>query len=187
VLPAGFEFHGVELWHQNNWWSELRPSEVIEVYRAVLTLLERHVISIAYATIHKANLQSRYAVPDSPYLLALQFLCQKINSVERDSLKVLVADESKEHEMTAVELVSDLQTWGSGVVPGRQLETIIDSLHYVRSEVSPDVQMADLVGFIIQRFRRHCDTHPDSVAALSEFRETIKVARTTYREVWPAR
>lgn len=48
-----------------------------------------------------------------------------------------------------------MQDWGwGGEVPGRQLKTITDSLHFVSSHDSAGVQMADLVAYVIQRRRR---------------------------------
>jgi hypothetical protein len=32
-----------------------------------------------------------------------------------------------------MKMVADMQEWGGGEVPGRKLETIIDSLHFVSS------------------------------------------------------
>ena len=65
-------------------------------------------------------------------------------------------------------MVAEMQEWEGGEVPGRQLRTIIDTLHFVSSHDSAGVQMADLVAYIIQR-RRSAEGHPDVQAALNRF------------------
>ena len=61
----------------------------------------------------KENLSRRYAGYADPnaYLLALQFLAEKADAYG-SGLKVLIADEAKEHQLRAIKMVSDLQDWG---------------------------------------------------------------------------
>lgn len=183
--PLRFEFHGYEIFHGEGHWAPLDQPSLVQAYRDAIGLLERHDISVAFSSINKPKLAERYEAPDSPYLLALQFLCEKIDRIEPEWLKILIADESKEHELPAIDLVADLQSWGSGIVPGPSLTTIIDSLHFVRSQASPGVQLADLVAFIIQRHRLGVDTHPDAIQAVAELRAMVGEATITYRAVWP--
>lgn len=71
----------------------------------------------------KSRLHARHrgAADANAYLLALQFLLEKVDALG-PTLKVLVADEAKEQELPAVKMVADMQTWaGGGEVPGRQL------------------------------------------------------------------
>jgi len=84
-----------------------------------------------------------------------------------------------------VKMVADLQSMGLGEVPGRQLTTVIDSLHFVRSHASPGVQMADMVSFILQRSRRNQEGHPNALAALQRIRSAIDLRTATWREAWP--
>lgn len=184
--PADFEFHGSEVFHGTGYWTPLSPPERVDAYRRVLALLGYHDIRIAHASINKPKLQAQYPNPDSPYLLALQFLCEKVHRLWPEQLKVLVADESKEHELRAIDMVADLQRWGTGVVPGPRLTSIIDSLHFVRSEASPGVQLADMVAFILQRHRRGTEKHPDAEQAVAELMTVIRKARITWREEWPS-
>jgi len=53
-----------------------------------------------------------------------------------------------------VRMVGDMQEWGYAEVPGRRKPTsIIDSLHFVSSRVSPGVEMADLIAYVLHRHR----------------------------------
>jgi len=183
--PADFEFHGSDVFHGNGYWSTRTPAQLIEAYHGALALLDKHQIRIAHSSIHKPRLVQQYPNADSPYLLGLQFLTEKIHRRWPDDLKVLVADESKEHEVQAIRMVADLQQWGTGIVPGPRLTSIIDSLHFVRSQASPGVQMADMVGFIIQRARAATEQHPDAARAVAALRTTIRNATATWRQTWP--
>jgi hypothetical protein len=184
-LPAGFEFHGRELWHGDIHWSGKEPAELIAAYEAALALLDEFDVSIAHATINKPALHDRYdgGADGNAYRLALQFLLEKVDVLGGN--KVLVADEAKEQELRAVKMVADLQDWGGGgVVPGRQLSTVIDSLHFVSSHASPGVQMADLAAFVLQR-SRHQESHPDAQAALDRLVTVVTGRTLTWREPWP--
>lgn len=185
--PAGFEFHGNELWHGSKHWKGKTPTELLAAYEAAITLLDIHDVDVAHASIHKKRLTARYdgAADGNAYRLALQFLLEKVDSYSRD-LKILVADESKEQELSAIKMVSDLQSWGGGEVPGRKLRTIIDSLHFVSSHASSGVQMADLVAFLLQR-RTRPEGHPDADAGKARMLATISEHLRTWREPWPAK
>jgi hypothetical protein len=186
-LPPDFEFHGKDVWHGKGYWSGKPYADLIAAYEAAIALLGTCNISVAHSSIDKPKLSARYggAADANAYVLALQFLLEKVDRVVLGR-KVLVADEAKEHELRAVKMVADMQEWvGGGVVPGRKLKTIIDSLHYVSSQASSGVQMADLVAFILQRRRRE-ESHPLAQAALDRLGGTIDNHRSTWRDTWPA-
>lgn len=184
-LPADFEFHGRELWHGSGHWEGKQPRELIAAYEDALALLEKHDIGIAHATINKPGLRARYeGRDDNAYLLALQFLLEKVDRIWSQERKVLVADEAKEQELRAVKMVADMQEWGGGEVPGKQLATVIDSLHFVSSRASPGVQVADLVAFILQR-RHQQESHPEAQAGLDCLAATVSNRTSTWRETWP--
>jgi len=186
-IPADFEFKGFDIWNGSGYWSKVSPTVRLAAYEAAMGLLVDLDLVVAYATIDKAKLSSKYGgtKDDSAYLLALQFLLQKINAYLRPGLGVVVADELKEQRLRAIRLVGDLQSWGVGLVPGPKLTSIIDSLHYVSSKDSPGVQMADLVAFAIQRDRGKKDTHADAISGLQRIRSNISDQTRTWREPWP--
>jgi hypothetical protein len=185
-LQDDFEFHGQEIWNGTGPWVGKRPPELLAVYKAAIDLIEEFDLRISRSSINKELLHIKYngAADDNSYLLALQFLLEKI---DYGFNKILIADEAKEHQLRAIKMVADLQQWGAGLVPGRQLKNIIDSLHFVRSHASYGVQMADLVAFILQRSDRNREGHPDATAALAQLRRTIDDHISTWREPWPTR
>jgi hypothetical protein len=185
-LPADFEFHGHEIWGGTGWWSEKEPPELIAAFEAAIDLLESLDLSIVHSSINKAELHYKYdgAADANAYLLALQFLLEKIDAFGSQN-RIVIADEAKEHQFRAIKMVSDMQQWGSGEVPSRKLRTVIDSLHYVQSNASFGVQMADLVAYILQRSQRNSEKHPDAAVALARLRNKITYHTVTWREPWP--
>lgn len=184
--PADLEFHGVDIWHARKHWAGLDPARLLAAYEAAVSLIEQFDLSIAHATINKPQLHDRYngAADANAYRLALQFLLEKIDLNMR-GLKIVIADESKEEQLRAIKMVAEMQQWGGGEVPGRQLRTVIDSLHFVRSEASSGVQMADLVAYLIQRRRRGSEPHPDAQAARDRMLNTVSAHLRTWRTPWP--
>jgi hypothetical protein len=184
-LPAGFELHGQDIWHGTGHWAGKTPPELIAAYEDALRVLDVCSLDCAFSSIDKVKLHAKYsgAADSNAYLLALQFLLEKVDRLAIGR-KVLVADEAKEHQLRAVKMVADMKEWGWGEVPGRQLTSIIDSLHFVSSHASPGVQMADLVAFVLQRRRRR-ESHADAQAAIDRFAEVIRRRTATYRQTWP--
>jgi hypothetical protein len=185
-LPSGFEFHGHEIWGGTRWWDGKTPSELLAVYEDAISVLDTLDLAISHASIDKAKLHAKYSgeADANAYRLALQFLLEKVDRYG-GSNKIVVADETKEQQLPAIKMVADMQQWGGGEVPGRTLRTIIDTLHFVPSNMSPGVQMADLVVYVLQRSRRGKEGHPDALAALRRLRAMVDRATPTWREPWP--
>lgn len=187
-LPADFELHGTEVWGGGGHWKGKAPNELLAVYEQAIDVLVELEIDVSYASIHKQRLHDRYngGADDNAYLLALQFLLEKIDSYY-PAHKILIADEAKEQQLRAVRMVADLQDWGGGQVPGRRLRTVVDGMHFVSSTASPGVQLADIVAFALQRKWNGCDSHPNAVAGLQRICSHILDRTRTWREEWPAR
>jgi hypothetical protein len=186
-VPADLEFHGNEIWQGTKHWQRKQPPELLAAYEAAIRLLDACAVDIAHSSIDKARLAARYsgAADKNAYRLALQFLLEKVDVLGSER-KVLIADEAKEQQLSAIRMVADLQKWGGGEVPGHQLRTVIDSLHFVASHASPGVQLADLVAYAIQRSRKR-ESHADAQAALDRIMATINAHTRTWRQPWPAR
>lgn len=186
-LPDAFEWHGQELWNGTGFWDGKPPTELLAAYTDTINLLNELDLRVAHATINKPELQQKYKgqADGNAYRLALQFLLEKL---ERNvpGRKLIVADEAKEEQAYAQKMMMGMQQWQwAGEVPGSQLTTIIDSLHFVRSDASPGVQLADLVAYVLQKIQRGAN-HPQAQAALDGMRDTIRDRLITWREPWPA-
>lgn len=185
-LPDAFEWHGQELWNGTGFWGGKSPTELLAAYSDTIDLLDELDLQVAHATINKPELRQKYngMADGNAYRLALQFLLEKLDG-NVPGLKLIVADEAKEEQAYAQRMMMGMQQWQwAGEVPGSRLTTIIDSLHFVRSDASPGVQLADLVAYVVQKAKRGTK-HPEAQAALEAMRDTIRDRLSTWREPWP--
>lgn len=190
-VPENFEFHAARLWNSKDYWSTLSIKERIEVYERVIQLLDELPIFIAHSSIHKKRLHDRYSggSDNQIYLLALQFLLEKLESTSRngDLKRIIVADENDKHHLHAIKMVADMQTSTEGVISSpRPLNSVIDTMHFVNSQNSFGVQMADMVAFIIHRSRLTSQGHPDLDAAVARMNTIIGNHTSTWRDIWPS-
>jgi len=182
------EFHGVEIWNAAGPWRGKKPDELLAAYGDAISILDELGIDVAHAQVHKERLNARWGEDGdkAAYLLALQFLLEKIDSLGGGRERyIVVADEAKEHELRAVEMVADLQTWGRGEVSGKVLKNVIDSIHFVDSKRSPGVQMADLVAYLLQRNDCGEEHHPNAQEKRTAMVDAVWARTVTWRETWP--
>lgn len=185
--PADFEWHAFDLWNARGYWEEHEPPQLLAAFEAVIALLDELDIKVVHSAIHKQALHDKYQgeFDSSAYLLALQFMLEKIENWKTGKLRLVIADEAKEHQTRAVRLLRDMQNWGLAAVPGVKIESIVDSMHYVDSKDSPGVQLADFVAFVIHRASLPSQNHPDADAAVVRMRTAVNMATVTWREAWP--
>lgn len=187
-IPAGFEFHANEIWNARGPWEGKQPPELLAVLEDLVAVVDELDLAIVHASIDKARLHARHggAYDGNAYLLALQFLLEKLDRWRTNqALRIIIADEAKEHELKAVKMVRDMQTWATGAVPGRRLVSVIDSMHYVDSKDSAGVQLADVVAFILHRNTLATQGHPDANSAVARMAHVIATHTPTWRAPWP--
>ncbi|WP_432197102.1 DUF3800 domain-containing protein [Streptomyces sp. bgisy027] len=109
-VPGDFELHGNEIWNGTCHWDSLSPAGLIAVYEDAISVINDLDIDVSHASIHKERLHARHdgGMDGNAYLLALQFLLEKIDSGYVGN-KILIADEQKEHQLRAVKMVAELQ------------------------------------------------------------------------------
>lgn len=186
-VPQDFEWHGQELWNGIGFWKDKTPPELLAAYADAIHLLDELDLQVSHATINKPELKLKYngQADANAYRLALQFLLEKLDR-NVPGLKLIIADEAKEQQVYAQKMLTGMQQWHwSGEVPARKLTTVVDSLHFIRSDTSPGIQLADLVAYILQKVRRGAN-HPDAQAALEAMSATIRNRQPTWREPWPS-
>lgn len=151
-----FELHGQELFHGQGAFSGRAPSERIEVFEHVLSGIGLAEAEVIIRGVEKPGLQG-YAKPYHPHDIALMFTIESIERMarERGCRVLLVADEAKEVEDTAVRDLANYQevgtAWGWRT---EQIDRIIDTIHFVPSHSNCAIQLADCATFIAARVRK---------------------------------
>lgn len=195
--PSNFEFHGQEIWSGKGPWAGKSCEQLLSAFSDVIALLDELNVHLVHSAIDKTALNERYGgkFDANAYQLSLQFLLEKLDRWRDPSdpkkLRILIADEAKQEELRAIEMVADMQKWGMGITAGpfttEPLATIIDSMHFVDSKHSPGVQLADMVAFVLHRRRLGKERHPNAEAAVGRMSDAIRGATATWREAWPPR
>ena len=189
------ELRGADLYSGRGPWRSFSPSERIDTYHGALGLLGQHGAFVAHASIDKWALrQSASSEPKMPHLLALRFLAEEIENYlkqQLDPLKqrtLLIADETYEHEAYAHGLVTRMQADNPLSDRGPSLTRIVDRVHFVRSETSPGVQLADLAAFVLTRRKRFPTwSLPPSDVAVKRLAEVVDSRVVASRDTWPPR
>ena len=189
------ELRGADLYSGKGPWRGSSPSERIDTYREALALLDQHGAFVAHASVDKWALrQSTSPEPKMPHLLALRFLAEEIDSYlkqQHDPLKqrtLFIADETDEHEAYAHGLVAQMQARKPPLAGGPALTRIVDQVHFVQSETSPGVQLADLAAFVLTRRKRFpiWSSRPSDVA-IRRLAAIVDSRVVAFRDTWPAR
>lgn len=162
------------------------------VLRRALDLLKPMGCHVVHSSINKPRLAANYQDPLSPHLLAFQFMIETVEgwlAWQSDTLSqraLLVADETHEHERFVIDMVRRQQQTGFGQVKGKQLEHIVDTVHFVRSHDNRCVQLADAVAYVLHRWHKvqHQPAHPTH-HVYKDLRDVIDACCSTYRVTWP--
>lgn len=152
-----FEFHGPALHAGRDHFEGKAPLERIEIYDEVLRGIELAEAEIIIRGVHKPGLKRRYPKPYHPHDIALMYTIESVEDLadECDCRVLLVADEAREVESAALRDLANYQefgtSWGWKTV---KIDHIIDTIHFVRSETNPAIQLADCAAFIAARIRK---------------------------------
>lgn len=156
-LSSEFEFHGHAIFSGSGPFKALAPGARIAIYDELLQAIPALDAQIVVRGVHKPGLAERYANPYHPHDIALMFTIESIERMakERGCRTLLVADEAREVEDAALRDLASYQAlgtrWGWNT---ERIDCIIDTIHFVRSETNPAIQLADCATFIAARQRR---------------------------------
>jgi hypothetical protein len=175
---SDFEFHGSDLFASRGHFSEMKPEKRIEIFDDVLQGIELAGADVVIRGVEKAGLERRYSTPKHPHDIALMFSIESIERLarKRDCRILLVADEAKEVEDTALRDLANYQEVGTswGWKP-EQIDHIVDTIHFVPSHSNGAIQLTDCATYIAARVRKiRAGTVPSgrSAQAIEELWET---------------
>jgi len=153
----GFEFHGQQLFAGSGPFARMPPATRIDIYGEILDCIGKAAARVVIRGVHKPRLAARYPNPFHPHDIALMFTIESVERMARDHdcRVLLVADEAREAEDAALRDLASYQqlgtSWGWKT---ERIEHIIDTIHFVRSETNPAIQLTDCAAFIAARQRK---------------------------------
>ncbi len=129
----------------------------IEIFDDLLQGIALAEADVVIRGVEKAGLERRYPTPYHPHDIALMFSIESIERLARecDCRVLLVADEAKEVEDTALRDLANYQELGTswGWNPER-IDQIVDTIHFVPSHSNGAIQLADCATYIAARVRK---------------------------------
>jgi hypothetical protein len=156
-LDAAFEFHGADLFAARGAFAGMSPERRIKIFDDILRGIELAEADVVIRGVEKAGLARRYATPYHPHDIALMFSIESIERLarERGCRILLVADEAKEIEDTALRDLANYQELGTswGWNP-EQIDQIVDTIHFVPSHSNGGIQLTDCATYIAARVRK---------------------------------
>lgn len=152
-----FEFHGGALFSGKDHFADYTPAQRIAMYEDLLSGIDLVEAKVCARGVFKPDLHARYNHPFHPHDITLMFTIESVERLARkhDARVLLVADEAREVEDAALRDLASYQqlgtTWGWNT---ERIDHIIDTIHFVRSETNPAIQLVDCAAFIAARQRK---------------------------------
>jgi len=189
------ELHGQPMYGGRGIWKNVAVADRLKLFDDALATLATHQCVVMHSSIDKTRLgyEAIAKAGNDPHFLAFQYLVEKAEmwlAHQTDPMKVrclIIADETPEHDAYCIKMIHEMQHGRRGIVPGATLEHIVDTAHFVRSQDSRGVQLADLVAYTLNRHARG-GSNAASVKAMTDIHRTrIAPICSTWRETWPAK
>ena len=206
-----FEFHGAEIFGGSGHARKLRPAERVRLYSEILQVIGTRGARVWVRGIHKHRHAARAAekgyAAEHPYRLGFMYLVEELDrwlSTQQPStdriaagdpalLGLLVSDEQDE---VSRDLVSGFARWRQfGTDHGylaRDVRYLIDTIHYVKSQDSWLIQLADCVAYIRNRYQKVGTKHGWDALKYTESDKAVSALWTEHcaahvvdSRIWP--
>lgn len=185
-LIVSTEFHAAEIYHRKgnfkDWNEPTRRIQLIGKLAEILSLPEVKLIRIQINT-------GRLNSGQSPEDIAFMFLCERANDFvkSKKSLGMLIGDRENDHHAARfASTLSDYRAKGTDFEYGRQINNLVDSVHFTHSHLSRFLQLADVYVWLLQFQNRNKGSkdvrHQSMLNLLKE--DYIDLSPSKYKE-WP--
>jgi len=186
ALVRGTELHAAEIYHRKQHFKDWNDfdSRINLLYEMmqILTLPEVLLIDVQ---INAAKLWQNQ-LPDE---VAFMFFCERANDLckAKNCLGMLIGDRESDRvaERYAVSL-SGYRAAGTNFEFGRNIENLVDSVHFTHSHLSRFLQLADVYTWLLQFSNRN--GHSVNIRHRAVFdiwaRDDVSLAPSKYKE-WP--
>lgn len=185
-LVRSTEFHAAEIHHRKKHFKEWTDFErrvaLLDDLMQILTLPEVLLIDIQ---INAAKLWQNQL----PEEVAFMFFCERANDLckARRCLGMLIGDRESDRvsERYAVSL-SGYRAGGTDFMFGRDIENLVDSVHFTHSHLSRFLQLADIYTWLLQFRNRNYNSENFRHKAVFDIlaRDDVSLAPSKYKE-WP--
>jgi hypothetical protein len=169
----GIEIHGCEIYGGKRQYKDVSAQTRIDLVHALVDTIFHHELRIGYAAVDKMRSFAR----KHPHELAFGLLAERLQGLldKEQAIGLIIADENHEIQRPVIEAMRDYQNDGFAFGgPGKPMNRIIDTVHFIQSSDNRVLQLADLATYFLCKAQRLRDTmeteqrrlKPNEIAAL---------------------
>ena len=149
LLAKETEFHGKEISGGRGNFKGREFTDRLEILTRLLAIIEHKKVKRLYIRIIPGNITHS---PTPPEEIAFMYLIEQADSLFKslDSVGMLFGDYDEPFVGPSVASLSRYRAGGTHWVRGRNIENIIDTVHFARSHHSRMIQLADVFLFCMQ-------------------------------------
>jgi hypothetical protein len=186
ALIRGTELHAAEIYHRKKHFKDWNDFDArIALIDEMMQILSEREVMLIDVQINAGKLWGA----QSPDDIAFMFFCERSNDLCRahGSMGMLIGDRESDRvaERYAVSL-SGYRAEGTDFEYGRNIENLVDSVHFTHSHLSRFLQLADVYTWLLQfRNRNACSENTRHRAIFDILKQPeIDLGPSKYKE-WP--
>ncbi|MDO8206479.1 MAG: DUF3800 domain-containing protein [Gallionella sp.] len=184
-LSRDTEFHAAEIFHRKRNFKDWNKIEDrLDVLQRLAEIIGREEgIGRVFARLEPAKMIAN----DKLDQRAFMFFVERVEGYLRgkDDLGILIGDrESGKVSTVFAEVLSHYREHGTPYTFGKQLERLIDTVHFTESHLSRMLQLADAYVWFLQLCKQNSDAYP-AKALVQYVREKTNVLSAHKYKIWP--
>lgn len=148
-LSSNTEFHAAELFHRKkNFKHESDISTRVELMGSLLRILDDNDIKKIFVQVDQAYFKNRFSLASKEIdELAFMFFCEKANALMKQMSDIGMIIGDRESDSLASKYAEHLSGWKNYSTEyqlGREINHLIDTVHFTHSHLSRLLQLADI-------------------------------------------
>lgn len=149
ILKKDTEFHGIELCRGRGNFKGVDEAQRLEYLRRLLKIVARDDVYRVHVEIRPDNITHSTKPEDE---IAFMYLVEKVNELfsEHQTIGMMFGDYDEPAIGTSVASLSQFREGGTSWQRGKQIDKVIDTVHFARSHHSRMIQLADIFMYCLQ-------------------------------------
>jgi hypothetical protein len=154
---SDFEFHGGYIYRGEGYFNALAPADRLQIYNRLIQVIVDFELPVFVEGIDKRRLKASSANPAHPYNLAFLYMVERLEefleSQQPPANGLICADENRERDRSIISDFDLFKEYGTalGYKP-REIKRLLDTVHFVKSQDSRLIQIADCSSYLICRY-----------------------------------
>jgi Protein of unknown function (DUF3800) len=186
VLSTETEFHAAEIFHRKTkFWSSFDFDHRIRIITRLAEILSMEEVLLIDIQINCSLLWEHQRADE----IAFMYLCERANDLvkAKKALGMLIGD--RESDRMAERFSTRLSNYrdnGTGYAFGRDINNLVDSVHFTHSHLSRFLQLADVYVWLLQFRLRNQDSTNERHSAILDIWRNLNLSPSKYK-IWPPR